>query len=47
MTNTFYFFTHDEAPFQLPGAPFILGSFLMLISTLIAYYSLKKKSQTP
>lgn len=42
MTNTFYFFTHKEAPFQLPGAPFILGSFLMLVSTLIAYYSLKK-----
>jgi DHA1 family tetracycline resistance protein-like MFS transporter len=42
MTNTFYFFTHDEAPFQLPGAPFILGSFLMLISTILAYYSMKK-----
>jgi len=42
MTNTFYFFTHKEAPFQLPGAPFILGSFLMLLSTVIAYYSLKK-----
>ena len=42
MTNTFYFFTHDEAPFQLPGAPFILGSFLMLISTFLAYYSMKK-----
>nr|WP_294777965.1 TCR/Tet family MFS transporter [uncultured Flavobacterium sp.] len=49
MTNTFYFFTHDEAPFQLPGAPFILGGFLMLLSTIIAYYSLhkNKKSQTP
>ena len=42
MTNTFYFFTHKEAPFQLPGAPFILGSLLMLLSTVIAYYSLKK-----
>ncbi|MFN3753040.1 TCR/Tet family MFS transporter [Flavobacterium sp.] len=42
MTNTFYFFTHDEAPFKLPGAPFILGSFLMLISTILAYYSMKK-----
>ena len=41
MTNTFYFFTHKEAPFQLAGAPFILGSFLMLLSTIIAYYSLK------
>lgn len=42
MTNTFYFFTHKEAPFQLAGAPFILGSFLMLLSTIIAYYSFKK-----
>lgn len=42
MTNTFYFFTHDEAPFNLPGAPFILGGILMLISTVIAFYSLKK-----
>lgn len=42
MTNTFYFFTHKEAPFQLPGAPFILGGFLMLVSTVLAYYSLKK-----
>ena len=42
MTNTFYFFTHKEAPFQFSGAPFILGSFLMLLSTIIAYYSLKK-----
>jgi DHA1 family tetracycline resistance protein-like MFS transporter len=42
MTNTFYFFTHDEAPFKLPGAPFILGGFLMLLSTIIAFYSMKK-----
>jgi len=42
MTNTFYFFTHDEAPFKLPGAPFLLGGFLMLLSTIIAFYSMKK-----
>jgi DHA1 family tetracycline resistance protein-like MFS transporter len=42
MTNTFYFFTHNEAPFPLPGAPFILGGFLMLLSTILAYYSMKK-----
>lgn len=42
MTNTFYFFTHKEAPFQFAGAPFLLGSFLMLLSTIIAIYSLKK-----
>ena len=44
MTNTFYFFTHKDAPFQFAGAPFILGGFLMLLSTVIAYYSLRKKS---
>ena len=42
MTNTFYFFTHKEAPFQFAGAPFLLGGFLMLLSTFIAFYSLKK-----
>lgn len=42
MTNVFYFFTHDDAPFKLPGAPFILGGILMLVSTIIAFYSLKK-----
>ena len=42
MTNTFYFFTHKEAPFQFAGAPFVLGSFLMLLSTILAFYSLKK-----
>jgi DHA1 family tetracycline resistance protein-like MFS transporter len=40
MTNTFYFFTHKDAPFQFAGAPFILGSFLMLLSTIIAFYTL-------
>ena len=44
MTNAFYFFTHKEAPFQFAGAPFILGGFLMLLSTVIAYYSLRKKA---
>ena len=47
MTNTFYFFTHKEAPFELPGAPFILGGILMFVSTFIAYRSLhKNKKQT-
>jgi MFS transporter, DHA1 family, tetracycline resistance protein len=45
MTNTFYYFTHKEAPFQFAGAPFILGGFLMLLSTVVAVYSLQKKSQ--
>jgi DHA1 family tetracycline resistance protein-like MFS transporter len=42
MANTFYFFTHDDAPFKFAGAPFILGGVLMLLSTVVAYFSLKK-----
>jgi MFS transporter, DHA1 family, tetracycline resistance protein len=42
MSLVFYYFTHKEAPFQFAGAPFVLGGFLMLVSTIIAYYSLKK-----
>lgn len=44
MTNTFYFFTHKEAPFEFAGAPFLLGGFLMLLSTFIAFYSLRTKA---
>ena len=44
MTNTFYFFTHKEAPFEFAGAPFLLGGFLMLLSTIIAFYALRKKA---
>lgn len=40
MTNLFYFFTHEEAPFRFAGAPFFLASVLMLISAVIAYYTL-------
>ena len=43
MSTVFYYFTHKEAPFQFAGAPFVLGAFLMLLSTIIAYYSLRKK----
>ena len=43
MSTVFYFFTHKTAPFQFAGAPFVLGGFLMFLSTIIAYYSLRKK----
>lgn len=43
MSSIFYFFTHKSAPFQLPGAPFILGGVFMFIATIIAYQSLVKK----
>ncbi len=42
MSLIFYYFTHKEAPFQFAGAPFVLGGILMLVSTIIAYFSLKK-----
>jgi len=42
MSLVFYYFTHNDAPFKFAGAPFILGGFGMLLSTIIAYYSLKK-----
>lgn len=42
MASVFYYFTHDEAPFLFPGAPFVLGGILMLISTILAYRTLKK-----
>lgn len=38
MTNTFYYFTHDQAPFVFPGAPFFLGFLLMSISVIVVYY---------
>ena len=42
MASVFYFFTHDEAPFKFPGAPFVLGGTLMLVSTVLAYRTLRK-----
>ncbi|MDP5107089.1 MAG: TCR/Tet family MFS transporter [Polaribacter sp.] len=42
MTGIFYFFTHDEAPFQFAGAPFLLAATLMIVSTSMAFYSFKK-----
>lgn len=40
MTSTFYFFTKNDAPINFPGAPFVLGGSLMLISSLITYWDL-------
>jgi MFS transporter, DHA1 family, tetracycline resistance protein len=46
MTNLFAYFTSSKAPFRFPGAPFILGSVLLLASTIMAYHALKtEKSQ--
>ena len=43
MSTIFYYFTHKEAPFQFPGAPFILGGILMFVATIISFYSLRVK----
>lgn len=42
MASVFYYFTHSEAPFIFPGAPFILGGILMLISTIMAFFSFRR-----
>lgn len=45
MTNLFYYFTHDKAPFQFSGAPFFLASILMLMSVIIIYFAFRQKSE--
>ncbi len=42
MTNLFYFFTHDGAPFLFPGAPFVLAAVLMFLALGMAYSGLRK-----
>lgn len=42
MSMLFYYFTHDDAPVQFAGAPFVLGGSMMLASAIIAYFSFKK-----
>lgn len=43
MTNLFFYFTHDQAPFQVPGAPFFLAFIMLGMGTVIAYFNFKKK----
>jgi MFS transporter, DHA1 family, tetracycline resistance protein len=43
MTNLFSYFTGSNAPIKFPGAPFLLGSVLMIGSTVIAYYTLHSR----
>lgn len=42
MTNLFYFFTQKENPVYYPGAPFIMGAILTIISLGIAIKTLNK-----
>lgn len=46
MTNVFYYFTHDQGPFQFPGAPFFLGFILMAMSAYFVYYVFHKKKKS-
>jgi DHA1 family tetracycline resistance protein-like MFS transporter len=41
MTNLFAWFTKKEAPVYFPGAAFFLGALLMMLSTYLAYRTLK------
>ena len=43
MTGIIYYFTHQDAPFVFGGAPFLLGGILMVICTVLAFYSLREK----
>jgi DHA1 family tetracycline resistance protein-like MFS transporter len=43
MTQAFYFFTRPGTPIQFPGAPYVLGSILMLLSALLAIRSFRKQ----
>jgi MFS transporter, DHA1 family, tetracycline resistance protein len=42
MTESFYYFTKPNPFFQFPGAPFVLGAVLMLLSALLAIRSFKR-----
>jgi len=42
MTESFYYFTKPNPFFQFPGAPFAIGSILMLLSALLAIRSFKR-----
>lgn len=46
MNNLFFYFTHKQAPIQLPGAPFLLAAILMAASAIIAYRTLHSTKTT-
>lgn len=44
-TSIFSFFTVDEAsPYYFPGAAFVLGAFILIFASIIAYLSIRKKN---
>jgi DHA1 family tetracycline resistance protein-like MFS transporter len=44
MTWAFHYFTKPSAPFQFPGAQFVIGAVLMLLSTVLAVRSFRKNA---
>jgi DHA1 family tetracycline resistance protein-like MFS transporter len=44
MTNLFSYFTGNRAPFYFPGASFLLGALLMVLSTWLAFRALKRNN---
>jgi DHA1 family tetracycline resistance protein-like MFS transporter len=44
MTGLFYTFSKKDAVLEFPGAPFLLSGFLAIVSMLIIYASLRKKT---
>ena len=46
MTGLFAYFTKPTAPVHFSGAAFLLGALLMLLSSIIAYRSLRQKGKT-
>jgi DHA1 family tetracycline resistance protein-like MFS transporter len=42
-TLTFAYFISDQAPFKMPGAPFLLAAALLGLALAIAWQTLKKK----
>jgi MFS transporter, DHA1 family, tetracycline resistance protein len=47
MTNLFAYFTKPNAPVQFSGAPFLLGSVLLLASAVVSYFVLSKRREAP
>ena len=43
MTSIFFFYTNENAPFSLPGAPYALAAFLMFVGFIFASRSLLRK----
>ncbi|HYM92702.1 MAG TPA: tetracycline resistance MFS efflux pump, partial [Chitinophagaceae bacterium] len=45
MNNLFYYFSKNPEKNYFPGAPFLLGAILMLLSAIVAWYVLRKEKK--